>query len=368
VVLIARKFDARPVVGIIVVFLVIGLAAFGIYYFFVAKPSADALTASKLTAMEQVNSLVSIGTPGAISKASGFSAEIESAESAVEVESVLVGVNAAIQVEQTRKDLLDLTSVAADGTYFSATGAAGKTVAPSLTDLFETFVSDINSKINKSDLEAYRSEIDGAASWTWRNLLSGELNKLGDNVAMFKSSPVSGAYMTKAEARNYISTLGWANLREMKFESHSTVEVPVLDSFQRTPTLKADSSVNIYIYDTTTGTMDNLWSNATVRRVLYSQTDIARISWILTEGVTTDSFSTDMWETVKAAAAGSEGAENLGWSGYGADVVERALEANIGQYALQVIYMVEVPDEIGKLIAQCEFQETFKDIVMVARI
>ncbi len=367
-VLIARKFDARPVVGIIVVFLVIGLAAFGIYYFFVAKPSADALEASKLTAMGQVNSLVSIGTSGAISKASGLSAEIEGAESAVEVEAIVVRANAAIQVEQARKDLLGLTGVAADGTYFSATGASGKTVTPSLVTLLETLVSDINAKDTKADLDSYRSEIDSAANRTWRSLLNSELNELGDSVAMFKGSPVSGAYMTKAEARSYVATLGWANLREMKFEEHGTVEVPVLDSFQRTPTLTADSSVNIYVYDTTTGGMDNLWFNATVRRVVYSQTDIARISWILTEGVNTDSFSTDMWETVKAAAAGSESAENLGWSGYGADVVERALEANVGQYTLQVIYMVEVPDEIGKMIAQCEFQETFKDVIMVARI
>lgn len=349
-------------------FLIIGLVAFGIYYFFVAKPSADALEASKLTALGQVNSLVSIGTPSAISKASGFSAEIERAESPVEVEAVLVKVNAAIQVEQTRKDLLNLTNVATDGTYFSATGETGKTATPGLADLLETLIGGINSKDSKADLESYRSEIDGAANLAWRNLLNGELNKLGDNVAMFKGSPVSGAYMTKVEAKSCIATLGWANLREMKFEEHGTVEVPVLDSFQRTPTLTADSSVNIYIYDTTTGTMDNLWLNATVRKVVYSQTDIARISWILTEGVATNSFSTDMWETIKAAAAGSENAENLGWSGYGADVVERALEANIGQYTLQVIYMIEVPDEIGKLIAQCEFQETFKDVIMVARI
>ncbi len=365
---IARKIDARPVVGAVVVFLVIGLAVLGIYYFFIAKPAAEALTASKLAAMGQVNGLVAIGTPSAISKASGYAASIEAAGSPVGVESVVVEVNAAIQLEQARKDMLGLAGTAADGTYYSAVSGPGKTVVASLAELQENLDGEINSKTAKADLDAYRSEMDRKATLAWKNLLRGMLNSLGDEVALFRNFPLSGGYMTKTEASSYIAGQSWANLREVKFEAHGTVEVPVYDTFQRTPTINADSTVDIYIYDTTTGAMDNLWFGTPIRSVIYSQTDIARISWILANGVATDSYSVDMWETVKAAAAGSAGAENLDWSGYGADVVAKALEANIGHYPLQVIYMVEVPEEIGKFIAQCEFQETFKDIIMVARV
>lgn len=281
----------------------------------------------------------------------------------------MVEVNAATQVEQDRKELLGLIADAADGTYYSMASAPGKAEASSLAELSETLATGVDSKATKADLDAYRGEIYSKANLTWRNLLNSELNGLGDNVAMFKNSPVSGGYMTNSEARIYIAGQGWEILRELKFEKHGTVEVPVLDTFQRTPTVKAGSIVNIYIYDTGTGTMENLWFNTKIRSVIYSQSDIARISWILTEGATTDSFSVDMWETIKAAAAGSTGAAGIDWSGYGADVVDRALSANIGMYPMSVIYMVEVPDEIGRQIAQYEFLETSaKDVILVVKV
>lgn len=245
----ARKIDARPIVGAVVVFLIIGLVIFGIYYFLIAKPAADTLSASKLTAMDQINSLVTIGTLHAISNASTYSAMVLNAGSSVEVESILVEVNAATQREQTRKELLDLIATAADGTCYSATSSSGKVEAPSLAELSETLTAEVNSKATKADLDAYRAEIDNKANLTWRDLLNSELDKLGDNVAMFKNSPVSGGYMTNSEARNYIAGLGWEIMRELKFERYGTVEVPALDTFQRTSTVIAGSTVNVYIYD-----------------------------------------------------------------------------------------------------------------------
>lgn len=363
------KVDARPIVGAVVVFLIIGAVVFGIYYFFIAKPAADALTASKLTAIGQVNNLSSIGTTQAISDAATYSAGIQAAGSLVEVDSILVNVNTAIQREQTRKELLDLIATATDGTYYSATGASGKVQAQELDNILQTLASAVNSKATKADLDAYRPEIDSKASLAWRSLLYSELEKLGDNVAMFMNSPVSGGYMTKAEARSYVAGQSWETLRELKFEEFGTVEVPVLDTFQRTPTIKAGSTVNIYVYDIANGIMENLWFNARIRSVIYSQADIAYIAWLLITETTSESFSVDMWETIKAAAAGSSGAAGIDWSGYGADVVEKALEANIGLYSMSVLYMVEVPDEIGRLIAQYEFQMTAtKDVILIAKV
>lgn len=364
-----RKIDARPIVGAAVVFLIIGLVAFGIYYFLIAKPAAEELTISKLAAFDRINSLMSIGTEAATLKALDCSSRVKQAGSVDEVQTILVEVNAAIQLEQLRKELLDLVAAAADGAYYSADGGAGKITAPELVEFRETMMAEVNAKVTLAELEACRAKINERATVIWRSLHSAELGKLGDNVAMFSGGAVSGGYLTKAEARSYIAELGWEALQKLKFEEYGTVEVPVLDTFQRTPTLRAETRVNIYVYDVATGAMENLWFNAVVRTVVYSQTDIARIAWILSEGTTTGTYSTDMWEVLKALTAGSEGVENISWQGYGAEVVRRGLEANLGHYPLQVIYVVEVPDEIGRLIAQYEFQESsVKDVILVARV
>lgn len=366
---IVRKIDARPIVGAAVVFLIIGLVAFGVYYFLIARPTAEELMIAKLTAFDRINALMSIGTEAATTKALDGSSRVQRAGSVAEVQAILVEVNAAMQVEQLRRQLLDLVAAAAEGTYYSADGGAGKMAAPELAEFRETMMAEVNAKVTLAELEACRAEINERATVVWRNLHSAELGKLGDNVAMFSGGETSGGYLTKEEARSHIAGLGWEGLRELKFEEYGTVEVPVLDTFQRTPTLKAGTRVNIYVYDVVSGAMENLWSNAVVRAVVYSQTDIARIAWILSEGTTMESYSVDVWEAIKALSAGSDGAENINWEGYGAEVVRRGLEANLGHYPLQVIYVVEVPDEIGRLIAQYEFQESsVKDVILVARV
>ena len=49
--------------------------------------------------------------------------------------------------------------------------------------------------------------------------------------------------------------------------------------------------------------------------------------------------------------------------------MERALEANIGLFPMSVVYMVEVPDEIGRFIAQYEFQmSATRDVILVAKV
>ncbi|MEM3598306.1 MAG: hypothetical protein QXT02_05170 [Candidatus Hadarchaeum sp.] len=366
---IVRKIDARPIVGAAVVFLIIGLVALGIYYFFIAKPAAEELNAVKLAAFDRINGLMSIGTEAATTKALDCSSRVQRAGSVAEVQATLVEVNAAIQVEQLRRELLDLVATAAEGNYYSADGGAGKMAAAELAEFRQTMVAEVNSKTTLTQLEACRAEINEKATVVWRSLHSAELSQLGDNLAMFSGGATSGGYLTKEEARSYIAGLGWEGLRELKFEELGTVEVPVLDVFQRTPTLRAGMKVNIYVYDVATGIMENLWFNAVVRAVIYSQTDIARIAWVLSEGATMESYSTDVWEALKALSAGSEGVENIDLEDYGAEVVQRGLEANLGHYPLQVIYVIEVPDEIGRLIAQYEFQESsVKDVILVARV
>ncbi len=285
------------------------------------------------------------------------------------MESIKNEVSIAIAREQKRDELLELVDTATNGTYYSATVTPGKTQVQTLADLSQTLKTAINAKQTKSDLETYESEIDNQATAKWQTLLTGVVNQIADNnnnqVSLTRNSPAYGEFMAKENALTYISGQNWQTLRELKFEE-ATVRVPVLDTFQRTPTIEANSTVKIYVYDTTTEDMRLMFGNGVVKNVIYSQVDIATISWTLTDGITTQTYSTNMWETLKAAAAGDPEAEAVGWSAYGSDLMDRALTANIGSYTVSVIYVVEVSDTIGEEIAQYEFhQATTKDIILI---
>lgn len=358
----------RPIIGAVVVFGIIGAVIFGIYYLGVAKPAEEALKRSKESAFSQVNSLISIGTSQALSDASTYSAQIREAGSEADVESIKNEVSIAIAREQKRDELIELVDTATNGTYYSATGASGTTQVQALTTLSQTLKAGINAKQEKSELVEYEAEINRQATSTWITLLTGVVNQIADNnnqVSLTRNSPAYGEFMAKENALTYISGQDWQTLRELKFEE-ATVRVPVLDTFQRTPTIDANSTVKIYVYDTTTKNMRLMFGNGVVKNVIYSQVDIATISWTLTDGTTTQTYSTNMWETLKAAAAGDAEAAAVGWSAYGSDLMDRALTANIGLYTVSVIYVVEVSDTIGEEIAQYEFhQATTKDIILI---
>jgi hypothetical protein len=98
-----------------------------------------------------------------------------------------------------------------------------------------------------------------------------------------------------------------------------------------------------------------------IKNVIYSKSDIGSIAW--TYGAAT--LSIDMWETIKAAAAGDATAEALGWQSYGADVFDRSLRANIGSYTSPVLYMIEVADSVGEEIVKYEFHQTDKDVILL---
>lgn len=370
IVIARREIDVRPIIGAVVIFLIIGSIIFGIYYFAIAKPAADALSLTKDSAVAQINSsLAAIGTSQASTSASSYITQVQAAGSKAEVDLILVNVNTTVQTEQKRKDLLDRIETATNGTYYSATVATGKTQVQDLADLSQTLKTAVNAKQTKSELEAYQSQIDNQATEAWQTLLTGVVNQITDNqVALTRNSPAYGEFMGKENAVVYIGSQNWQTLRELKFEE-ATVRVPVLDTFQRTPTIKAGSTVKVYVYDTVADNMRLMYGNATISNVIYSQSDIATIAWVLTDGVTSQSYSVNMWETLKAAAAGDAEAAAVGWSAYGSDLMDRALTANIGQYTVSVIYVVQVSDTIGEEIAQYEFHESAtKDIILIPTV
>jgi len=353
----------RPVIGAIVVFGIIGAAIFGIYYFLFVRPAAEELEQAKLSALNQINStLAAIGTDRAIEAASEYTAEVQDAGSKSVVNAILIEVASTAQLERKHKELLDKVDAATNGTFFKTADV------PELADLSQSLKERINNMTTISQLDAYEPQIDNQATSTWRTYFTNSIVKMTSNrLAMIQNSPAYGEYMSKEEALAYVAGETWHTLRKLKFENPSTVEVPVLDTFERTPTIKPNSTVKIYVYDIATDNMRPVWGNATVLSVIYSQTDISTIAWALTDGATTQSYSVNMWETIKAAAAGDADAAAIAWQNYGVNLMDRARSANIAEYDVSVIYIVEVPDAIGAEIIQYELHMTAtKDVILVA--
>ena len=354
----------RPIIGAVVVFGIIGAVVFGIYYFAFVRPAAEEFEQAKLSALGQINStLAAIGTDQALDAASGYTAQVQDAGSKSEVNAILVEVASTAQLEQKRKELLDKVDSATNGTYFTTTDV------PEFAALSQSLTQNINTMTSRSQLVAYEPQVDNQATSTWRTHFANLIgNFTASRISMLRrNSLLYGEWMSKDDALAYVAGEIWQTLRKLKFENPSTVEVPVLDTFQRTPTVKPNSTVKIYVYDIATDNMRPLWGNATVGSVIYSQADIATIAWALTDGAATQSYSVNIWETIKAAAAGDSDAAAVAWQDYGVDVMDRARSANIGEYDVSVIYMVEVPDDIGAEITQYELHMTAtKDVVLVA--
>jgi len=350
-----RKVDIRPIVGAAVVFLILGAIIFGAFYFVIIKPAADALESSKVSALQTVSQLSSLGTTQATSDASQFTTQIEQADSKSEVQAILTEVNSAITREQKRLELLSLAQQAYSGAFYSAESESGKTVLSELTSLKSTLTNDINSKTTLSQLQSYESELDSKATTAWRNALTNVVNSIAENlVSMVKqNSSLYGEFMPKENALAYIENNDWQELRKVKFEEAS-VEVPVLDTLQRTPTLKEGSTVNIYVYDTSTQTLSKLFSSATISKVLYLDTDM-------------QVGGTSVWENIKALIAAGESASGL--TDFGEDAVQAAIDANILSYNVQVLYVVKVADEIGEDIVKYEFhQSSSKDVILIPAV
>lgn len=358
-----REIDVRPIVGAVVVFLLIGLLIFGILQFFVWGPAAAELRTAKDSALIQIASdLGAIGTDKASSVALAYSARVEAAGSTSEVKAILVEVASATQRELKRKALLDEITTATSGTYHTLENF------PALASLRENLRSGANALTTFEQLQAYEATIDNQATETWRNCLSGFVNSLGENIVMKQNSPPTWWLMSKENALSYISGQTWETLRKTTFLSTRYVLVPISDTVNRAPTVKAGDTVDVCYYDTTLDNMNILYKDAAVRDVFYSTADIATIAWTLTYDTVSKSYSTNIWETIKAAAAGSADAAAVGWSEYGSDVMSRADQADVISVGVNVIYTVEVPEEVGVLILEYELHKyATKTIVLMER-
>jgi hypothetical protein len=202
-------------------------------------------------------------------------------------------------------------------------------------------------------LEAYESVIHTEATSTWQSLHTSAIYAITDNRVTFeiKNDTYYSEFMRRENALSYVANNEWETLKRVKFEE-ATVEVPVLDTFQRTPSIRENSTVKVYVYDRTKMELSPLFGNAIVENAIYLEADF---------GAT----GTQAWENIKGAAAGFPG--YTVWTGFGEAVMSGALEANIvSSYTIPVIYVIEVSDGAGELIAQYEFHQTAtKDIILI---
>ncbi len=364
---ISDAVDVHAVVGAVVVFTIIGAAVFGVYYFGFARPAAAELDQAKTAALGNLSqTLGSVGTDQASTAISGFSTQIQAAGSKSEVSSIQAEAAAVYQRELKRKSLLDKVTTAVTGVYYSTADV------PALATLATTLRGEINAKTTLTELQSYElaGTIDTRATSTWRSYFTELLSGMGENIVMKRHN--SSTYwegMSRDDALALVESSIWSALYKLDFENTVYVEVPVTDTFARTPTIKANSVINIYVYDSTTGDMTPLYGNATVRSVIYSTTDLASIAWTLTDGSTSYSYSTNVWEAIKAAAAGSSQATSVSWQNYVDDVLTYAQSAGVGSFTASPIYMVRVTEEAGRLILEYELHEsTTKDVILVAQV
>jgi len=359
--------DVHAVVGAVVVFSLIGVAIFGGYYLLVARPAGAELEEAKTAALSSIGqTLTSVGTDQASAAVSTFSAQIQAAGSKDEVSTIQAEVASVYQCELERKSLLDKVTTAVTGVYHSTADVQA------LATLATTLRTEINAKTTLSELQSYElsGTIDTQATSTWRGYFTELLPRMRENIVMKRnnSAPYWEA-MSRDNALALVASSTWSILRKMDFENTVYVEVPVTETFGRTPTLRANSVINIYVYDSTIDSMTSLYGNATVRSMIYSTSDLATIAWSLADGTTTYSYSTDVWEAIKAAAAGDADAANVGWADYVSDVLTRAQSAGLGNFTMSVIYMVRVTEDAGKLILEYELHESAtKDVILAAQV
>lgn len=367
------KVDVSVVIGAAVVFAIIGAAIFGVYYFAFVKPAQEELEDTKTSALNTLDStLAKVDTSQANTATATYRTQIQGAGSKDEVTSIAEEVATAYARESKREELLNTVESATKGSFYSTTGTGDTTKVQALAALSSSLTNDVNSKTTLSQLEEYEQgeTISSQANTTWKNLHTSILENLSDNRVGVRrrDSPEHVIYMSKDNAQNIIQTSSWSSLREMRIEGTGSYEIPIVDTFQRTPTIKADTTVDVYMYDYKSENLSLRVGSVTVSKVIYPKDLLGTISWSLSDGATSYSYSTDVWEAIKAAKAGDSEAANVEWSNYAQELMNSARNANVGDYDLQALYVVNIPNQRdAETITQYEqYQTSTKDIILLA--
>lgn len=241
-----------------------------------------------------------------------------------------------------------------------------------LDSLYDNLKNQINSKTTLSQLNNIESDVDESLNSAWEELHTEVIEGLSatEIVRIQQDSPLSEAYTTKENALSSIQEKSWEKLREFKFRKSNSFELPIMDTFERTPTLETGDKVDVYEYNYENKTMTLRVQNTEVLKVIYPKDVLSAVSWSKSEGDTSYTYSTDVWEEIKANQADSPSGSNSSWDEWAESVVTTAKnEANLGDYDLQAIYVLEITESgIAKELTQVEqFESGTKDVVLIAR-
>lgn len=353
--------DIRPVLGAVVFFLIIGIVGFFAYHFLLIKPRTEKLETERTSALSEVGSLyTNLNTPQAISARQEYSSGITSAKTPEEIQQILADARAVASRERKRQELLARVDEAANGMYHSSQDA------PELSYAASILKDQINSKTTLAELQALEPTINQEMTSAWRNYFSRRLEELENSKRVWLVvEGKSWLSMSIENAAEYIQSKSWTDLKKLDITSTTLVEVPVQDIFSRTPNVRPGKLVNIYLYDPSSRQTTLLVGNARILGAVYPQEVLSSISWSYSTDTTSYSYTTDVWETIKARMAGSTQAAAVSIDNFANRVIDSGLNAALGMYQLSVIYRVEVPEEAGRIIVQCELHETSKDIILV---
>lgn len=348
------------IVGIVVVLAIVGGAVFSVYYFGFVRPARAELEDAKTSAEHTLDgTLGTVDTSKARAATETYRAKIHEAGSKGEVTSIVEEITSAFKREDKREELLTKVEKAPKGSFYS------------LDDLSEDLKSKVNSKTSLGQLKDLGDTIDEKATSGWRDLHLEAIGKVPENelVMVREDSPISEAHMSKENALDFVQEKSWKLLRELKFKEAGTFKIPIVDTFERAPSIDEGSTVDVYEYDLENETMTRRGKKVDVLKVIYPKDTLSAISWSSTEDETSHTFSTDVWEEIKASEAGSVAASSS-WFDWAKSVVTIARDdANIGDYDLKAIYVLEISEgKVAKSLMRVEqFQTEKKDIVLLAR-
>ncbi len=354
------QVDTSVIVGVVVVLAIISAAGFGIYYFGFIRPRQKQLQEAQESALMEVeDKLGTVNTSQAEEKTVTYKARIQEAETKSKVTDLVEGMMEIYERESIREELLTMVR---DGTHGSFC---------TLGDLYKELRNKVTSKSELSQLEALRSTIEESLNNAWTDLHTQTVEDIqGEGIVEIKkNSLISESYMTKENAVEHIEGGTWEELQGLQFREKNTFMIPIIETFERATPIDPGDKVDIYEYNSAEETMAKRVQNTEVLNVVYPKDTISSISWNKNEGGSSSSYSTDVWSEIKAGIAGS-GSASTEWNDWAQNVIQTARDdANIGDYSLEAIYVVEITeDNIAMDLTHIEqFQSGTKDLVLVSR-
>jgi len=351
------QIDVSVTVGIIFVVGIIVAASFGLYYFGFERPRREELQNSRQVALQTLSEYeADVGTPQFHDQVPIYRGRIQRADSLEELNSVEDEISTLYEREKLREELLDFSKESTYGTF------------DNLPELHEEFKTRINEEDELLGLEALREDIEREVTEGWRDHHEESIQNIQTTeiVMIREDSPVSEFHLERDNAYSIVEEGTLGDLKSIRFVESNTFEVPIIETFEKVPRLERGDKVDIFEH--TGDDMIRRVSNTEVLEVVYSIDQMSTIDWTDEKDNVELEFSADLWEEIKAAAAGAENARDE-WDDWAEVVVRTAREeASIGDWDLPAIYVVKVSSwEVASDLTRIEHLQDEKDVILIRR-